>query len=359
MIRAILMGAFAACWSFEMADAGQAAPRAPEPQEKHFKNIQQLTFHGENAEAYFSGDGKELIYQSRHSQPPEGGKLPEPRCDQIFRMRIDGAGVKMVSTGKGRTTCSYFFPDGARIIYASTHLAGEECPPVPQVLGRRYVWPIYKSYDIFSAKPDGSDLARLTSTVGYDAEATLSPDGQKIIFTSVRDGDLELYTMNPDGSDQKRLTHAPGYDGGAFFSPDSKTICFRASRPKDEEELKRYRELLEQGLVEPGSLEIYIARADGSGIRQVTRNGAANFCPFFHPSGKKIIYASNRLDPRGRNFDLFLIDLDGQNEERLTYHEAFDGFPMFSPDGKKLVWCANRYGAYQGDTNVFMADWVE
>ena len=332
------------------ARAEEAAKERPaEPIEKHLKNIRQLTFAGQNAEAYFSGDGKRLIYQTTH------GDL---RCDQIFVMNADGTGKKMVSTGKGRTTCSYFFPDGSRILYASTHAKSPDCPPVPPRRGG-YVWPVYSTYDIFVAKPDGADPRPLTDTRGYDAEATMSTDGKKIVFTSVRDGDLDIYVMNADGSDQTRLTTTLGYDGGAFFSPDGKMICFRASRPSGAAEAEKYRELLAQDLVEPTRLEIYVMNADGSNVRQVTRNGAANFCPFFHPSGKKIIFASNQVDPRGRNFDLYLTNLDGTGEERITSHGDFDGFPMFSPDGKKLVWAANRFGDEPGDTNIFIADWIE
>jgi Tol biopolymer transport system component len=323
--------------------------RPPEPIEKRLKNLRQLTFEGQNAEAYFSGDGKRLIYQTTH------GDL---RCDQIFVMNIDGTEKKMVSTGKGRTTCAYFFPDGSRILYASTHAKSPDCPPVPPRRGA-YVWPVYSTYDIFTARPDGSDVRQLTDTRGYDAEATLSPDGKKIVFTSVRDGDLDIYVMNADGSDQTRLTTELGYDGGPFFSADSKMICFRASRPGGHVEADKYRELLARDLVEPSRLEIYVMNADGTGIRQVTRNGAANFCPFFHPSGQKIIFASNQVDPKGRNFDLYLIGIDGAGEERITSHGDFDGFPMFSPDGKHLVWASNRFGAARGDTNIFIADWVE
>ncbi len=336
-----------------------AVSRPVEPGETRLRNVRQLTFRGENAEAYFSADGTELIYQASRCLPPEGDGEALPRCDQIFRMRIDGGGRQMVSTGKGRTTCAYFLPDGSRIVYASTHLGDEDCPPVPEFRPGRYVWPIHETYDIFSARPDGNDLQRLTTAPGYDAEATVSPDGSLIVFTSVRDGDLELYTMRPDGTEQTRITHTPGYDGGAFFSPDGKRICYRASRPRPGPELDRYRELLAEGLVEPSRLEIFVADADGSNVRQVTDNGAANFCPFFHPSGEKIIYASNRLDPRKRNFDLFLIDLATGAEERVTHHEDFDGFPMFSPDGRLFVWCSNRFGAQRGDTNVFIAEWVE
>jgi TolB protein len=327
-----------------------AAPEAGP--ERHLANPKRLTSGGENAEAYFSADGKELILQSTR----------EPfKCDQIFRMKADGSEPRLVSTGKGRTTCAYFFPDGSRIIYASTHLAGDDCPPTPpRRAGGRYVWPIYRSYDIFSARPDGSDLRRLTDTPGYDAEGTISPDGKKIVFTSMRDGDLDLYTMNTDGSGVKRITSTPGYDGGAFFSPDSRRLCFRASRPQGKD-LEAYRELLSQDLVEPSALEIFVCDADGGSLRQVTKNGAANFCPFFHPSGRKLIYASNQGDPRGYNFDLYLVDLETGAEERVTTDPTFDAFPMFSPDGKKLVWGSNRKPdpGKERDTNIWIADWVE
>jgi Tol biopolymer transport system component len=323
--------------------------RSADPLEKHLKNLRQLTDSGQNAEAYFSGDGKELTYQTTHG---------EMKCDQIFIMNIDGSKKHRVSKGEGRTTCSYFFPDGSRILYASTHLGSKDCPPEARKSGA-YVWQIYSTYDIFSANPDGSDLRQLTDTKGYDAEGTISPDGKKIVFTSVRDGDLDIYVMSADGSDPTRLTFTLGYDGGAFFSPDGKMICFRASRPQGEVEERKYRELLGRELVEPAALEIYVMDSDGSDIRQVTQNGAANFCPFFHPSGKKIIFSSNQANPKGRNFDLYLVNLDGTGEERVTFDANFDAFPMFSPDGKKLVWAANRFGQIRGDTNIFLADWVE
>ncbi len=322
---------------------------APEENESHLKNLWQLTLSGENAEAYFSFDGTRLVYQSTH------GDL---ECDQIFIMNIDGSEKRMVSTGKGRTTCAYFYPDGDRIIYASTHLADEACPPPPPRSGG-YVWAVYSSYDIFSVRPDGTDLLRLTDTPGYDAEATVAPDGSKVVFTSVRDGDLDLYLMNLDGTEPQRVTTGLGYDGGAFFSPDSRRLCFRSSRPETEAEKQHYTDLLSRGLVEPSKLEIYVADADGGNLRQVTSNGRANFCPFFHPSGEKIIFASNLDDPQGRNFDLYLINVDGSDQQRITYHDSFDGFPMFSPDGTKLVWGTNRHNASPRDTNVFIADWVE
>ncbi len=313
------------------------------------KNLRQLTLSGENAEAYFSFDGTQLIYQTRH------GDL---ECDLIFVMDVDGSGKRMVSTGKGRTTCAYFYPDGSRIIYASTHLGDEACPPPPPRSGG-YLWAVYPAYDIFTARPDGSDLRRLTDAPGYDAEATVAPDGSKIVFTSVRDGDLDLYLMNLDGTEQQRVTTGLGYDGGAFFSPDSKRLCFRASRPETDEEKKHYTDLLARGLVEPSKLEIYVVDVDGGNPRQVTSNARANFCPFFHPSGEKIIFASNLGDPQGRNFDLYLINIDGSDQQRITSHDSFDGFPMFSPDGTKLVWGTNRHNASPRDTNIFIADWVE
>ncbi len=317
--------------------------------EKHLRNIHQLTFGGENAEAYFSGDGKKLCFQSTRDSLG---------CDQIFTINVDGSDLRMVSSGKGRTTCSFFSPDGSRIVYASTHLGGEACPEPPP-RGPAYVWAIYGTFDIFSCAVDGSDLKRLTDAPGYDAEATFSPDGSKIVFTSSRDGDLEIYTMNPDGSDQRRLTHELGYDGGPFFSPDGTRICFRASRPADEEARTKYKGLIDRGLVEPSRLELYVMDADGSDIRQVTADSSANFCPFFHPSGKKLIYASNKNAPDGRNFDLFLIDIETKEEEQITFQPTFDGFPMFSPDGRQLVWASNRFGKQRGETNIFIADWVE
>ncbi|MCI0625573.1 MAG: hypothetical protein L0387_28665 [Acidobacteria bacterium] len=324
-----------------------SASDAP-PLEKHLRNLRQLTFGGENAEAYFSFDGKRLIFQSTRAGWP---------CDQIYVMGADGSGVQQVSTGKGRTTCAYFLKDGKRFIYSSTHLGGSDCPPKPDY-SRGYVWPIDKNFDIFLSDSEGK-LTRLTETPGYDAEATVSPDGKKIVFTSVRDGDLELYSMNIDGTGKRRLTYRAGYDGGAFFSPDGRKIVYRASYPADEKAKARYQALLAEHLVEPRQLDLYVMNADGSSPVQVTNNGAANFCPFFHPDGKRIIFASNVSDPRGRNFDLYLVRVDGAELERITFNETFDGFPMFSPDGKQLVFASNRNARQPGETNVFVAEWLE
>lgn len=327
-----------------------AAPGAPAVlDEPHLKNIRQLTFGGENAEAYFSFDGTMLTMQS--TRPPY-------ECDQIFITPLDGSNPRLVSTGKGRTTCSYFDPDGKTVIYSSTHLAGDPCPPKPS-FSRGYVWAVYGEYDIFRADRSGKVLARLTDTPGYDAEATIAPDGSRIVFTSDRSGDLEIYTMKRDGTDVKRLTNADGYDGGPFFSPDSRMICYRAHHPTDPKELEDYKGLLSEHLIRPGVLDLMVMNADGSDQRVVLSNGAANFAPYFHPSGKKILFSSNLGDRKGRNFDIYMIHVDGSGLERLTANESFDGFPMFSPDGKKLVFASNRNASVPGETNIFIADWVD
>lgn len=318
--------------------------------EKRLANIKQLTFGGENAEAYWSNDGKQLIFQSKRD-----GRA----CDQIYTMNADGTNVKMVSNGEGRTTCSYFFNKNRNILYGSTHLGAKECPPNPD-FSKGYVWAIYPTYDIFTAKADGTGIKQLTSTPGYDAEATVSPDGKKVIFTSTRDGDLDLYVMDTNGKNVKRLTTELGYDGGAFFSPDGKQIVYRAYHPKTDAEIARYKDRLANDLIEPNNFEIWVMNADGTNKRQITKLGAASFAPFFTPDGKRIIFCTNYFaaDPRKRNFDLALINVDGTGLERVTFNESFDGFPMFSPDGKKLVFASNRNAAKEGDTNVFVADWV-
>ena len=319
--------------------------------ENHLQNIKQLTFGGENAEAYFSFDGKKLIFQSKRD-----GR----GCDQIYTMNIDGSDTKMVSNGEGRTTCSYYMKGGKKVLYASTFEGGKDCPPNPD-FSQGYVWAIYPEYDIYTSTPDGKNIKKLTDTPGYDAEATVSPDGKKIIFTSERDGDLELYSMDKNGKNVKRLTNEVGYDGGAFYSPDSKMIVYRGSHPKTETEIKRYKELLGQHLIVPTTFEVWVMNADGSGKKQVTNLNAASFAPYFTPDGKRIIFCTNffATDKGKRNFDLAMINIDGSGLQRITYNESFDGFPMFSPDGKKLVFASNRNAEKQGDTNVFIADWVE
>jgi TolB protein len=319
------------------------------PDEKHLRNIRQLTDGGENAEAYFSADGKKLIFQSTRDGYP---------CDQIYEINIDGTGLRRLSTGKGRTTCSYYFQNGKRIIYSSTHQASPDCPPKPDY-SRGYVWAIYPGYDIFSAKPDGSDLKNLTNVNGYDAESTIAPNGKRIVFTSMRDGDLDIYTMDLDGKNVQRLTNELGYDGGPFWSYDSKWIVYRAHHPKSDKEVADYKGLLKENLIRPSTLEIWVMKADGSEKREITHNGKANFGPYFFPDGKRVIFASNQHDPKGRDFDLYMVNVDGTGPERITTNPTFDGFPMFSPDGKKIVFASNRHDRVTGDTNLFIADWVE
>ncbi len=316
--------------------------------EPRLASIRQLTHTGDNGEAYFSHRADRLIFQSTRDGWP---------CDQMYVMDIDGSGVERVSTGSGRCTCGYFlYPGDERILFASTHLDLPECPPRPDA-SQGYVWPILASYEIFTALPDGSDLRRITRNDCYDAEGTVCPDGTRIVFTSTRDGDLEIYSMEPDGGNVRRLTDAPGYDGGACYSWDGTKIVYRAARPEGAA-LEEYRALLAEGLVRPRGVELFVMDADGSNQRQLTRNGATNFAPFFHPDDEQIIFCSNLAQPRSGAFDLYLIRIDGTGLERVTSDPAFDGFPMFSSDGKRLVWCSNRAQPESGETQVFIADWV-
>ena len=332
--------------SFEI---GAGRPFAADARETHLRSLRQLTFDGENAEAYWSFDGAALSFQRTG---PQGG------CDQIYTMDLASGDTTMVSTGLGRTTCSYFFPGGDRILYASTHAADPACPARPD-FSRGYVWAVYSSFDIFVADEEGRVVEQLTDTPGYDAEATISPRGDRIVFTSMRDGDLDVYTMALDGSDVRRITDRLGYDGGAFFSPDGSKIVWRAHYPQTPEEQADYRSLLADDLIRPTVLEIWVANADGSDAHQITGFGAASFAPFFDPSGDRIIFSSNMDDPSGRDFDLYMVDLDGENLERITWAAGFDGFPMFSPDGRYLVFGSNRNESHAGNTNVFVAEWVE
>lgn len=343
-MKTALSAALAACVWLGVA----SQPPAPAPAERHLRNIRQLTFGGENAEAYFSPDGTRLIFQSTRDGYP---------CDQIYTMKVDGSDVRRVSTGTGRTTCGYFYPGAREILFASTHRAGEGCPPKPSY-ERGYVWPIYDAYDIYRANPDGSKLEPLTTTAGYDAEATIAPDGL-IAFTSVRDGDMDLYTMKGDGSDVRRLTNRPGPDGGPFFSWDGRRIAYRGRPLSPGPELDDYRALLKEHLWRPTKLELYVMDRDGRNDRQVTTLGVASFAPSWHPDGKRLVFASNKNDPKQRNFDVYLINVDGSGLEQVTVNETFDGFPMFSPDGKRLVFASNRQAKSEGETNVFIADWVD
>ena len=330
-------------------EIGAGTPFPDVAEEAHLRGVRQLTFDGENAEAYFSFDGKSLVFQRTG---PDGG------CDQIYTIALASGEPRLVSTGQGRTTCSYYYPDGRRILYSSTHHHDAACPTPPDY-SRGYVWPIYETFDLFVTELDGTAPVQLTDTPGYDAEATFSPRGDRIVFTSVRSGDLDLWTMAPDGSDLRQITDRIGYDGGAFFSPDGSKIVWRAHYPEAEEEIRDYQALLAEGLIRPNTLEIWVADADGGNPRQLTSNGAANFAPFWHPSGQKVLFSSNMDDPAGRDFDVYMINLDGSGLERVTFTGDFDGFPVFSPDGHWLAWGSNRNKAHEGNTNVFIAEWVE
>lgn len=335
-------------------DAPAVAAKAPvvwqpEPGEAHFANLRQLTFGGNNAEAYFSHDGQHLIFQRQFAV--------DTGCDQEYIMKLDGSDVHRVSNGLGRTTCGYFYDHDQRVLYSSTAAYDPKCPPKVDY-SRGYVWPI-GHFEIYTSKPDGSDLQQLTHNGAYNAETTVSPDGSRLIFTSTKDGDIDLYTMNTDGTDVRRITNRLGYDGGAFFSPDGKQIVWRAQYPVTAADTADYKALLADHLVRPTALELWVANADGSNAHQVTHLGGANFAPYFTPDGKKIIFASNYEQPKGRDFNLYLVNIDGTNVEKITTYGDFDGFPMFSPDGKQLVFASNRHGSQPGETNLFLADWVD
>jgi TolB protein len=344
------------CMGIALALAAlSVSTRANEP---HLKNIRQLTFGGDNAEAYFSPDGKKLAFQSNYAGWGH-------QCDQIHALTISSAvdssyRPPLVSTGKGRTTCSYYMPDNSHVLYGSTHEAGLECPPLPAPRSdRKYLWQVLPTYDIFVADEKGTIVKKLTNTPGYDAEGTVSPKGDKIVFTSDRSGDLELWTMNIDGSDQRQVTNTLGYDGGAFFSPDGKKLVFRASRPKTDSAAREYKDLLAQGLVAPTEMEIFTCNVDGSDMKQITMLGKANWAPYYHPKGKKILFSSNHASKRGYDFHIYMVNEDGTGLEQITSESMFNAFPMFSPDGTKLVWSSNRNNNGTRDTNVFIADWED
>ncbi|MBJ04858.1 MAG: hypothetical protein CMP65_03020 [Flavobacteriales bacterium] len=326
--------------------------------EENFFNIKQLTFNGENAEAYWSFNDSKLVFQSTNQSW-------DTKCDQIFitdtnNYQMNQFKPNLISTGYGRTTCAYFLPGDTTILYASTHLVDSLCPEQPKRRSDgKYVWPIYDSFDIFISDLNGNIINQLTSEEGYDAEATVSPVGDKIVFTSIRSGDLELYTCNIDGSHVQQITNTLGYDGGAFFSNDGKKLIFRASRPTTDEEIKEYKDLLAEGLVQPTKMELYMCNVDGSDLKQITDLGNANWAPFFHPSDKKVIFSSNHHSERGFPFNLFMIDIDGKNLKQITYDTTFDSFPVFSNDGTKIVFSSNRNNGGTRETNLFIANWKE
>lgn len=349
MILAAALVSAAACGG-ATAEVSPIVARGIEPRETRLSNLRQITFGGENAEAYWSQDGEYITFQSTRD-----GRS----CDQQYVIKADGTGLVRVSDGRGKTTCGWFFPGGNRLFFASTTAHDSTCPVKPDP-SRGYVWPLDR-YDIYTANRDGSDMRRLTNYNVYTAEGILSPDGSKIVFTSLKDGDLEIYTMNADGTDVRRLTTTPGYDGGPWWSPDGTKIVYRAHHPKDSTELAQYRELLAQGLIRPSKVELFVMDADGSNQRQVTALGGANFGPSWSPDGTKIIFSTNFVAPRSGNFDLYLVDANASmagpsQVEQITFDGVFDGFPIFHPNGKQLLWASNRFAAKEGETNLFVAD---
>lgn len=334
----------AVAWATAVAQV--SIPRAPRSGESHLANLRQLTDEGTQAEAYFSRDGQWITFQSTRGDHP---------CDLQFVMRTDGSAMHRVSPAGGKTTCGWFLPDGKRLFFGSTHAAGAACPPRPDP-SKGYVWGL-DPFDIYTVNTDGTGLRRLTNFGVYTAEGVLSPDGKRIVFTSLKDGDLDIYTMNVDGSDIRRLTNIAGYDGGPWWSPDGRQIVYRAYHPTDPTELKDYRDLLAQRIVRPSRMELWVMNADGSGQREITRLGGANFGPSWTPDGKQIIFSSNYKNPRSGNFDLYLVGLDGSGLTEITNDEGFDGFPMFSPDGEKIVWGSSRDAKGERDVNIFVADW--
>jgi Tol biopolymer transport system component len=311
-------------------------------------NLKQLTSGGQNAEAYWSPDGKRLVFQS--TRDPY-------QCDQIFVMNADGSDQRLVSTGKGRTTCGYFLPDNKHVLYASTHEAAEACPP-PADRSKGYVWAVYPGYDIFVASLDGKIVRKLTEAPGYDAEATVNWKTRQIVYTSMASGDLDMWTMNVDGSGKRRITQSTGYDGGAFFSPDGRRLVWRGNHPRDEA-LTRYKQLLSENLTTPMKMEIFVAAADGSGPRQLTNFGCASFAPVFTPDGGKILFSSNKHNCDGRGFELYLMNADGSGLEQVTTFGGFTSFPEFSPDGKRLVFSSDKDAKSRYEFNIFTADWTK
>lgn len=320
---------------------GAQAPR--------LENLRQLTYGGQNAEAYWSPDGTMLVFQSTR----------EPyACDQIFVMNADGSGQRLISTGKGRTTCGYFLKDGRHVVYASTHEADAACPPPPD-RSKGYVWGVFPGYDIFLADLEGRIVRRLTDAPGYDAEATVSWRRNRIVYTSLASGDLDLWTMRPDGAGKRRLTTREGYDGGAVFSRDDKQLVWRANHPATPEALERYRSLLKENLTAPMKMELILADGEGRRPRQLTSFGCASFAPTFTPDGKRIVFSSNKHECDGRKFELFVINTDGSGLTRLTDFGGFVSFPEFSPDGKRLVFSSDKGAQSRYEFNIFAADWVE
>jgi len=327
-----------------------------DPMEKHLRNIRQLTFGGQNAEAYWSKDGKWITWQSKQSGFPD---------EQIFVMRADGSGKTLMSTGLGRCTCSYFSPDKSWIYFSSTHERNKG-PQAPVDMSQGYVWRVNPDFALYRQKlgPVPNSKARMmpmpvVKKPGYVAETTIDPKGRFMTFTGDWEGDIDIYRSDLEGGHLKRLTTTKGYDGGPFVSWDGKYIVYRRGAFANKEEEQKFDELHAKHLVMPLKMDLWIMDSDGKHKRQLTHLAGASFAPFMLPGDKRIIFSSNYENPTGPDFDLYMINVDGTNMKRITYAPGFDSFPMFTRDGKHLVWASNRHGSVPHETNVFVADWAD
>ncbi len=316
-------------------------------QSTHISNLKQLTNGGQNAEGYWSPNGKKIVFQTTRDKF---------ECDQIFVMNSDGTDQHLVSNGKGRTTCGYFLPGNKHILYASTHEDGPACP-APADRSKGYVWAVSPTYDIYVAKLNGEIVKRLTNSNGYDAEATVNFKTKRIIYTSMVSGDLDLWTMSLDGLKKRQLTKSVGYDGGAVFSRDGKQIVWRGNHPQSTENVKKYKDLLKENLTTPMKMEIMISDANGQNVRELTHFNCASFAPTFTPDGKHIIFSSNKHNCDGRDFELYMMDTKGNNLQQITNFGGFTSFPEISPDGKKIIFSSSYQTKSRYEFNLFVADW--
>ena len=329
-----------------VAFAEEPALKLSEGESKHLANLRQVTIGLPRAgEGYFSPDGSHIVYQAYPIGYP---------FYQIYVQKLDERVPRLLSTGRGRTTCAYFTPDGKSILFSSSHTdpnieqtelkAREEAAKGGR---RRYQWDFDPHMDIYTINFDGTGLKRITDAEGYDAEGSYSADGKQIVFTSTRDGDPDLFIMNADGSEVRQLTNVDGYDGGPFFSPDGRWVVFRSDRLKKD------------------MLQIYMISVDGKTEVQLTDNlDHVNWCPYFHPSGKYIVWAGADYSTGRGTFHLWTRDLTwdtgkpvGGPVTQITSSDAQDVLPVFSPDGTKLMWTATNRAADKS-SQLFIADWL-
>ena len=305
----------------------------PKNEARHLRNVRQVTTGFARAgEGYFRPDGQAVIFQA--SESAEGDY-------QIYTLDLaPGSKPTMVSTGRGKCTCSYYHPDGKSILFASTHLdanasAKKKGPAYSRT--ERYRWDFDAAMDIFRAAPDGTNLVRLTDAPGYDAEGSYSPDGTRIIFTSFRDGDGEIYIMDADGKNPRRITRSKGYDGGPFFSPDGKKIIYRSDRKQND------------------LLQVYLNNPEGTAERALTSNDAVNWGPFFHADSRHIVYSTSLHGHQ--NYEIYLLDTETGRQDRVTYRDGFDALPVFNGDGSKLLWTSKGRAADK-TSQLFIADFT-